>query len=141
TPALQLFLGSALNDLVARSFLELVHPEDAVALARAFQEALRDGEGHNIVFRLRVHGGSERHVQMDVLARYNEAGSPLHLRCHFLDVTDRVRTEQELRRRTQELVQANARLRQINTDLERLKESYRDLYHQAPVMYFSLDGK
>jgi PAS domain S-box-containing protein len=30
-------------------------------------------------------------------------------------------------------------LLKINQDLERLKESYRDLYHYAPVMYFSLD--
>jgi PAS domain S-box-containing protein len=141
TPALQLFLGATLNDLVARPFLDLVHPEDAAGLARTFQEVLRDGEGHNIVFRLHVAGQSERHVQMDVLARYNDAGKPLHLRCHFLDVTDRIHTEQELRRRTEELSRANVRLRQINSDLERLKESYRDLYHHAPVMYFSLDGK
>ncbi|HXG09044.1 MAG TPA: ATP-binding protein [Gemmataceae bacterium] len=139
TPALQLFLGRSMNDLVARSFLELVHPEDAPGLARAFQEALRDGEGHNIIFRLRARGEEERHVQMDVLTRYTDAGTPLHLRCHFLDITDQVRTEQELRRRTEELSQANARLQQINADLARLKESYRDLYHQAPVMYFSLD--
>jgi PAS domain S-box-containing protein len=37
------------------------------------------------------------------------------------------------------LAQANALLRQSNAGLERLKESYRDLYHQAPVLYFSLD--
>ncbi len=29
---------------------------------------------------------------------------------------------------------------QLTQDLERLKESYRDLYHNAPVMYFSLDN-
>src|SRR5262249_53722112 len=42
--------------------------------------------------------------------------------------------------RTAELTQANTRLRQINADLQRLKESYRDLYHHAPVLYFSLDS-
>lgn len=140
TPALQLFVGSTLNDLVARSFLELVHPEDAAGLARTFQEVLRDGEGHNVVFRVRARGGMERHIQMDVLTRYDDAGSSLHLRCHFLDITDRIHTEQELRHRTDELYRANVRLRQINSDLERLKESYRDLYHQAPAMYFSLDS-
>src|SRR5262249_54396226 len=40
----------------------------------------------------------------------------------------------------EELSQANARLRQINLDLQRLKESYRDLYHHAPVLYFGLDA-
>src|SRR5262249_35740115 len=58
---------------------------------------------------------------------------------HFTDVTERVATENELRRRTREVTDANTRLRKINDDLQRLKESYRDLYHQAPVLYFSLD--
>jgi PAS domain S-box-containing protein len=77
---------------------------------------------------------------MDIMTCYTESGRPLHLRCHMLDITDRVITEQELRRRTAELSQANDRLRQINTDLQRFMKSYSDLYHQAPVLYFSLDA-
>ncbi|HEX5272377.1 MAG TPA: ATP-binding protein, partial [Gemmataceae bacterium] len=75
----------------------------------------------------------------DVLTRYDEDGAPLHLRCHFVDVTDRVLAERELRLQSARLAQTNAALRQSNAGLERLKESYRDLYHQAPVLYFSLD--
>ncbi len=161
--------------MVARSFLDVVHPSDAQALKKTLKEALKDGEGHNITFRVLVpdhssalrksgeisvppssgrlagsgRAGSlsgiaappnERHLQMDVMTCYTEAGAPLHLRCHILDITDRVLTEQKLSRRTAELTQANIRLRQINSDLQRLKESYRDLYHHAPVLYFSLDA-
>jgi PAS domain S-box-containing protein len=178
TPALQQFLGCSLADLNARRFTDLVHPHDAPALARPFQEALETGEAHNITFRVlyrssevrgqesgarsqdsgfRIQGveaagrssltpdswpltpAQERYVQMDVMTRYTDAGTPLHFRCYFVDITDRVRSEQELRQRTEELSRTNAHLRQINQDLERLKESYRDLYHNAPVMYFSLD--
>jgi PAS domain S-box-containing protein len=173
TPPLQQFLGVKLREIVARSFLEFVHPADTPALKNALKEALKDGEGHNITFRVVVpdhssalrqggpsvppsSGGSagntrgsypgvapppnERHLQMDVMTCYTDAGAPLHLRCHILDITDRVLTERKLSRRTAELTQANARLRQINSDLQRLKESYRDLYHHAPVLYFSLDS-
>jgi PAS domain S-box-containing protein len=73
------------------------------------------------------------------MTRYSDDGTPLHLRCHLLDITEKVQTEQELRQRTEQLSQANSRLQWINRDLERLKESYRDLYHHSPVMYFSLD--
>src|SRR5262249_15423815 len=147
TPALQKFLNCTMPELVARSFLEVVAPEDAAQVTRAFQDALRDGEGHNVTFRVLrrpavVPGqdpssqppddSRERHVQLDILTRYTNEGQPLPLRCHFVDVTERVRTDRELRRRTQELSDANERLRQINTDLERLKEGYRDLYHHAP---------
>jgi PAS domain S-box-containing protein len=159
TPALQRFVGKTTAELVATSFLDLVHPEDVILLGHTLAEALKDGEGHNITFRVLVRprpddGGLpveagpaaraalvERHLQMDVMTCFARDDTPLHLRCHLLDITDRVVTENELRRRTQELSQANARLQQINADLQRLKESYRDLYHHAPVLYFSLDSR
>jgi PAS domain S-box-containing protein len=150
TPALQQLLGYRIADLNARPFPEVVHPDDRPPLLRAFQDALRDGEGHNITFRVLPRlpefvpvpaGGPARYFQMDLQTRYTHDGQPLHLRCHFVDVTERVRTDLELRRRTQELSEANARLRQINADLQRLKESYRDLYHHAPALYFSLDPR
>jgi PAS domain S-box-containing protein len=141
TPALQRFLGRGLADLNARLFLDVVHADDRQSLANALREALKDGEGHNITFRVRTAADEERHLQADVLARYTEDGVPLHLRCHFFDITEQVATEQELRRRSDELSQANERLRQINANLERLKESYGDLYHQAPVLYFGVDER
>jgi PAS domain S-box-containing protein len=146
TPALQQFLGRSVDDLIGRPFRDLVYPEDAPALVQTLGDALEDGEAHDITFRILPStgdaevAGRERYLQMDVMTTYSATGEPLHLRCHFVDVTDRIRTEAELRRRTEELSEVNARLRTINTDLQRLKESYSDLYHQAPVLYFSLDG-
>jgi PAS domain S-box-containing protein len=160
TQPLQQFLGRTGTDLVAHSFLDVLHPADVARVGRDLMEALKDGEGHDITFRVLLPepegrpntpppaGGRapliperERHVQMDVMTAYGENGQPLHLRCHLLDVTARVQTERELLGRTRELSEANDLLRQTNQDLQRLKESYRDLYHHAPVIYFSLDGR
>jgi len=177
TSALQRFLGKPIQELVARSFLDIVNPEDALKLSQTLQDALKDGEGHNITFRVRAlppqangplpndhltdlprerpgtpisidntrRNGApllvERHLQMDVMTCYARDETPMHLRCHLLDVTDTVLTETTLRRRTQELSQANASLQQINTKLQRLTGSYRDLYNHAPVLYFSLDDR
>jgi PAS domain S-box-containing protein len=148
TPALQQFLGRSVDELVGRPFLDFVCPADATGLVETLKDALEDGEAHDITFRVLASAKAdsngqrqERHLQMDVMTTYSSTGEPLHLRCHFVDVTDRVLTEAELRRRTQELSELNTRLTAINTDLQRLKESYSDLYHQAPVLYFSLDGK
>lgn len=135
TLALQHYLGIPGERLVGRAFAEVVHPDDWPGVVKAFQQAMEAGEGHNITFRIRLAEGKYRHVQVEVLTRYTDEGLPLHLRCHFTDVTDRV----ELLDRTEALIQANARLQRINRDLERLKESYRDLYNNAPGMYFSLD--
>src|SRR5262249_2125798 len=148
-------------ELNARPLAEIVHPDDLPDLERAFREAQETGEAHNVLFRVRCRpplpalpprvgeggvGGAdatplpeaERHVQADVMTRYAGA-APLHFRCSLVDVSDRVRAERELRRRTEELSAANERLVRSNQDLERLKESYRDRYNEAPVMYFSLD--
>jgi PAS domain S-box-containing protein len=147
TPALQQLLGRTLAELNARPFTEVVHPEDVPTVRRALNEALEAGEVHNLTFRILARPSpiqSEpvvHHVQLDVMAQYADENRPLHLRCHVVDISDRVRAEEALRRRTEELLAANEQLRRINTDLERLKESYRDLYHHAPVMYFSLDAE
>src|SRR5207247_7501614 len=104
----------------------------------------KTAETHTPVFRrepvsARDGKSASRYLQTDVLVYQDGRGRPVQLRCHFIDVTERVRAEKALRRRSRELTQANSRLQHINRDLERLKESYRDLYHNAPVMYFSLD--
>jgi PAS domain S-box-containing protein len=134
------FLRRSNTELMACSILDVVHPEDAETIRQALQEALRDGEAHNVATRVMVPEG-ERFLQMDLMTCYNDDGQPINLRCHFTDITDRVQTERELRRITTEVSEANARLRQSNLEMERLKESYRDLYHHAPVLYFSLDGE
>jgi PAS domain S-box-containing protein len=139
TPAMQKFLGYTIIELNGRTILEAIHRDDQAAIQQAFERALRHGEGHSIECRLMLRGGTERNVQIDVLTRYAPDGKPLHLRCHFLDISERIRSDRELRLRTEQLSQANERLQRINRDLERLKESYRDLYHNAPVLYFSLD--
>jgi len=139
TPALQplLFAGGEARPV---PLVELVHPGDAAALGRALEEALRDGEGHNITVRTRS-AADERILHIDVLTCYDPAGRPLFLRCHFADVTDRVRAERQLLRITRNVSEANAQLRRANEDLQRLQASYRDLYHHAPVLYFSLDAE
>jgi PAS domain S-box-containing protein len=137
TTALQPLL---FGDRVAQAvpLTDLVHPEDAPALRLALEDALRDGEGHNITVRT-AWPGDERFLQLSVLTGYDPGGNPRFLRCHFTDVTDRVRAERHLVRITRSVSEANARLRGANEDLQRLQASYRDLYHHAPVLYFSLD--
>jgi PAS domain S-box-containing protein len=154
TPALLKQLGQPLEEINGRAFCDMVHPMHIAELTEKFQEILETGEGHNIVFRLLVRrqragvngmaatfATERRFVRMDVLARYDEEGQPQHFRCYFEDITERVLAEKKLRRRTEELSRTNEQLLRINHDLERLKESYRDLYHNAPIMFFSLDAQ
>jgi PAS domain S-box-containing protein len=47
--------------------------------------------------------------------------------------------QKTLARRTARLGRYRTKLQQLTRDLEVMKRSYRDLYHNAPVMYFGLD--
>ena len=139
TPPLLNFLGCSLASLNGRSYLDIVHPADAARLRKTLKEALHDGEGHDITFRLcpppselpaatgaaSPASATEYVVRMDVMTWYGEGGSPAHLRCHLLDITEKVRTEQELHRlqhdlrtRNGELARANDQLRRINQELQ-----------------------
>src|SRR5262249_12247890 len=100
TPAMQKFLGHTIVELNGRSTLELVHREAMPAAKQAFDRAIRTGEGHSIEFRMQLRGGAERNVQIDVLTRYTPDGKPMHLRCHFLDISERIKSDRELRVRT-----------------------------------------
>jgi PAS domain S-box-containing protein len=46
----------------------------------------------------------------------------------------------KLARKVSKIAQLRVRLARASTEFERLKSSYRDLYHNAPVMYFGLDA-
>ena len=141
SPAEQQFLGWTLRQLREKSFLEMVHPDDLERVREALRSAQVRGEIHGLILRIRPANGRPRAIEMNVGARYASDLTVSHLRCHVTDVTAKVRAERELRLRTRELTQVNDQLRTINRELEELKERYRDLYQNAPAMYFSLDGK
>ncbi len=137
----QKFLGWTLPQLQAKSFLEIIHPDDAERAREELKNALAKGEAHGVILRIKTAQGKLKAIEMNVGARYGSDLAVTHLRCHIADVTSKVRAERELRLRTHELEQANERLRTINRELEELKDRYRDLYQNAPAMYFSLDGR
>jgi PAS domain-containing protein len=53
TPLLQQVLGRPIEQLNGKSFLRVVHATDRDRVARALAETLKDGESHNVVFRVR----------------------------------------------------------------------------------------
>ena len=141
SPAEQYFLGWDLKHLREKSFFEIVHPDDLKRAREQLTLALEKGEVHGLILRIRTASGKPKAIEMNVGARYGPDMAVSHLRCHVSDVTMKLRSERELKLRTRELTQVNDQLRLINRELEELKERYRDLYQNAPAMYFSLDNE
>src|SRR5262249_26721719 len=121
SPAEQLFLGWNLRQLREMSFFEIVHPDDLERAREQLRTALVKGEVHGLVLRIRTAFGKPKAIEMNVGARYDSEMAVSHVRCHVTDVTQKIRSERELRLRTRELIQVNEQLRLINRELEELK--------------------
>jgi PAS domain S-box-containing protein len=119
------FFGVSVDSLNGPTFFDQLHPDDRTLAEEELRRASELGERHDLVLRFRGASGSWRFVRLDAQARYDRNDGALnHIRCHFVDVTDQIREEQELRRRTVQLTTANEQLRQAN---ERLKEAQTQL--------------
>jgi PAS domain S-box-containing protein len=112
------FLGHAVSRLLVRSFLDSVHPDDRQLARTEFDQVLDFGERNDIVIRLKSQSNQWHYMRLTAQARYEPDGTINHIRCNFRDVTDRVQAEQELKRRTEQLLDANEQLRQANQQLE-----------------------
>jgi PAS domain S-box-containing protein len=141
TPAEQEFLGWTIDELKKKSFLEIVQDDDRRLAKQELRAVLERGEGHGLIYRITTAKGETKAVELNIGVRYGPDRKVLHLRCHLTDVTAKLRDESELKRRTQELTQANDDLRRINRELEQLKDRYSDLYENAPAMYFTVDRR
>jgi len=136
----QEFLGWSLVELRGKSFLDIVTDGDRAVALESLRLAIERGESLGRVVRVHTASGALKDIELNVGARYGPDKTISHLRCHLTDVTEKVRAESELRLRTIELTEANEQLREINRELEELKDRYTDLYQNAPTMYFSLNS-
>lgn len=157
TKKLRRFLHAELSDLRAASFLERVHPEDISLIDQALEDAKARRKTPPVTLRLfsslspqrstRANETAElplprvrsHHVRLKIRGRFDKTGT---FRCYdfgLVDVSELTRAQQAARRHVLELSLVLDELQKSNQDLERLKESYRDLYQNAPIMFFSLD--
>lgn len=155
--SLQRLLGVTARSLIDKPLHQLVHQADVPAIEGALARAARTGKVQTAlcrVLRPSQSGPDEAdkpdtvdltlesaysHMRIEIWAR-RRRGKPIWYLCRFVDLTAVLRAYEEAGRRSRrELHAARRRLRTVNIDLTRLKYSYRDLYQNAPVMYFSLD--
>jgi PAS domain S-box-containing protein len=124
------FLGRPIDQIRHQTFLDYLHADDRALAEDEFRQAVEVGERHDFVLRLQGKSGQWHYMRIYTQARYEPSGRVHHIRCNLKDVTDRVRAEQELRRRTEQLTAANEQLRQANL---KLKEAQTQLVHSEKL--------
>jgi two-component system, NtrC family, sensor kinase len=127
---LQRFLGKSLELLSHQSFTQYLHHDDRNLAEEEFRQACEIGERYDLVLRLKSRTSKWHYIRISSQARYELDGRVNHIRCNLKDVTQSVRAEHELRRRTEKLIAANEQLRQINLEL---KETQAQLIHSEKL--------
>lgn len=145
--SLQKLFATSGKKLRGTSILERIHEEDRIVIERRFHSPSRIG--FDARFRILPPARKSKkdskleplHVQLTAAPGRDAAGKFQGWRVVFVDLTRQVQSEQARQTHAAELAQAQEKQRRIRQQLDRLKESYFDLYHHAPVMYFSLDAE
>jgi PAS domain S-box-containing protein len=82
--------------------LQLIHPEDRPAAAEAIRRTVEQGTPYAVENRICRPDGSVRHVFAQGETIRDESGKPVRLIGSFLDITNRKRGEERLKRAVQE---------------------------------------
>src|SRR5262245_47478021 len=115
---LQELLGVPHDEVPYGSLLQPLHQDDRDLAEEEFRQVSEHGERNDLVLRLKGTPETWHFMRIYAQARYNPSGSVNHIRCNLKDVTDQVRAEQELSRRTEKLIAANVQLRRVNRKLK-----------------------
>ena len=118
---LQEFLRLPPGKFLHQSLLQHLHQDDRDLAEEELRQVCEYGERNDLVLRIKGVAESWHFMRIYAQARYDPSGSVNHIRCNLKDVTDRMRAEQELSRRTEKLIAANKQLRQMN---RKLKEAH-----------------
>jgi PAS domain S-box-containing protein len=92
------------------AFLRSVHPDNREDVERAVDRALREGEPYSIDHRIVLQDGSERMVQEQGEVTFDKDGKPARMMGTVQDITERKKTEKELRASQEELRHLSAQL-------------------------------
>ncbi|MEW5870295.1 MAG: PAS domain S-box protein [Chloroflexota bacterium] len=91
----------------------LVHPDDREKLARTISLAREQGEPFDIEFRIVRPDGAVRYLHDQVRVVLDDHGKPVHFYGAALDITDRKRAEESMKKRVAQLALLNDVGRQI----------------------------
>ena len=114
----ELFHFAPEEELNYDTILEAIHPEDREAVRRAVQQALHSRAGLLVEYRVVLPDGSLRWISARGSSPCDPSGEPDRLMGVSLDITERKRSEEQLRRTLEELQRLRDELQQQNVYLQ-----------------------
>lgn len=107
SPSVQRLIGWRVEDLTGSNSANLVHPDDREQVAHAIVSKTKQGANPVIQWRCRRPDGTYIWLETIIHVLYDNGGRSFRLACSSRDITERLRTEEILRYRNQELALLN----------------------------------
>ncbi|TGD78451.1 PAS domain-containing sensor histidine kinase [Hymenobacter wooponensis] len=99
------FTGRQLSDLMGKTWLEDIHPDDRTRAQEAWNQAQATGHSYEVEYRLRRHDGQYRWILSQGVARRNDAGELLAWVGTGLDIHEQKQVHQQLAAKDEQLMQ------------------------------------
>jgi PAS domain S-box-containing protein len=99
------FTGRQLSEIMAKTWLEDIHPDDRARAQEAWILAQANGHTYEVEYRLRRHDGQYRWILSQGVARYDEAGTLVAWVGTGLDIHDQKQVQQQLAAKDEQLMQ------------------------------------
>ena len=103
SPSCQTLLGFSPEEMIGRFGFDFIHPADTNDLRLRFEELLRTKDKLTCQYRKRRHDGSYIWVETTAKAIKDATGQVIEIQTSSRDVTQRVKSEQDLRQTSVEL--------------------------------------
>ncbi|MGF1575819.1 MAG: PAS domain-containing protein [Cyanophyceae cyanobacterium] len=103
SPSCQTLLGFSPEEMIGRFGFDFIHPADTDDLRLRFEELLRTKDKLTCEYRKRRHDGSYIWVETTAKAIKDATGQVIEIQTSSRDVTQRVKSEQDLRQTSVEL--------------------------------------
>lgn len=134
SPSYERILGYGARQLEATSSFEQIHPDDRANVKEAAQEAIRNGVGRRVEYRMRHNDGTWRYLESTASTILTDDGVVDKLVIVNRDITDRKRAEQALEEHKDHLEELVAtRTAELASKIDELARSNKDLEQFAYV--------
>ena len=135
------FTGKPHEQLLLESVWDdMTYPGDRAGLMQAWQEALREGQLFQYEYRLRRHDGQYRWLLLRVSPRRDEAGQIMMWVGAASDIHERRQMVQELLTANEHQAILSEQAYQQYQKAESQRETYENLFSQAPALICILRG-